>query len=130
MRLHPLTGETLPVWVASFVLMEYGSGAVMSVPAHDQRDWEFARHHGLPIRQVIAPSDGSEADLDAEAYVDWGVLVNSGEFDGLSSEEGYAAIAQRLSERGYGESVVRYRLHDWGVSRQRRWGCPGANDSL
>ena len=122
--LHPLTGETLPVWVASFVLMEYGSGAVMSVPAHDQRDWEFARHHGLPIRQVIAPSDGSEADLDAEAYVDWGVLVNSGEFDGLSSEDGYAAIAKRLSEQGYGESVVRYRLHDWGVSRQRRWGCP------
>ena len=122
--LHPLTGEKLPVWVANFVLMEYGSGAVMSVPAHDQRDWEFARHHGLPIRQVIAPADGSEADLDAESYMDWGVLVNSGEFDGLSSEEGYAAITDRLSGQDRGEPVVRYRLHDWGVSRQRRWGCP------
>ena len=122
--LHPLTGEELPVWVANFVLMEYGSGAVMSVPAHDQRDWEFARHHGLPIRQVIAPADGSILDMEAGAYVERGVLVNSGEFDGLSSEEGYAAIANRLAEQNRGQSVVRYRLHDWGVSRQRRWGCP------
>ena len=122
--LHPLTGEELPVWVASFVLMEYGSGAVMSVPAHDQRDWEFARHHGLPVRQVIAPVEGTPVDLDAGAYVESGVLVNSGEFDGLGSEEGRTAILHRLSECGRGEFAVRYRLHDWGVSRQRRWGCP------
>ncbi len=122
--LHPLTGEKLPVWTANFVLMEYGSGAVMSVPAHDQRDWEFARRHGLPVRQVVVPSEGAEVSLDSEAFTDQGALVNSGEFDGMSSEEGGVAITRRLSERGCGEAVTRYRLHDWGVSRQRRWGCP------
>ena len=121
---HPLTQEALPVWVANFVLMEYGSGAVMAVPAHDQRDWEFARAYDLPICPVIAPDPGEMPDLESGAYVDAGVLVNSGDFDGLDSETAKGAITDVLVEQGRGESVVRYRLHDWGISRQRRWGCP------
>ena len=121
---HPLTGEPLPVWTANFVLMEYGSGAVMAVPAHDQRDWEFAKAYDLPIRQVVAPSDGTAADMRAGAFVDYGMLVNSGAYDGLDSEEAGTAIVEALAKRDQGQAVVRYRLHDWGVSRQRRWGCP------
>ncbi len=121
---HPLTGEEIPVWVANFVLMAYGSGAVMSVPAHDQRDWEFARAHDLPVRQVIAPADGGEVDLAQAAFVDKGVLVASGEFDGLTSARAFDAIADKLSEQGRGERQVNYRLRDWGISRQRYWGAP------
>jgi leucyl-tRNA synthetase len=124
---HPLTGERLPVWVANFVLMEYGSGAVMAVPGHDQRDWEFASKYGIPIVQVIEPADDAdpgECDLSMAAYVPYGRLVNSGEFDGLSSAEAFEAIADALAAKGRGRRQTNYRLRDWGVSRQRYWGCP------
>ena len=122
--IHPLTGERLPVWVANYVLMDYGSGAVMAVPAHDQRDWEFATAYSLPLRQVIAPLDGTDCDLGAGAFIDKGVLVNSGTFDGLEFEAAFDAMAEALSERGKGEVTTNYRLRDWGVSRQRYWGAP------
>ncbi len=121
---HPLTGEEIPVWVANFVLMSYGSGAVMAVPAHDQRDWEFATRFGLPIRPVIAPSDGSEADIGKGAFTDKGVLVNSGEHSGLTSDQAFDAIADWLEGEGLGRRLTNYRLRDWGVSRQRYWGAP------
>ncbi len=122
---HPLTGKPVPIWVANFVLMEYGSGAVMAVPAHDQRDWEFAKKYGLPIEQVVAPSGDEPCDLEKEAYVSKdGVLVNSGEFDGLNFNDGFNAIADALNKKGLGERQVNFRLRDWGVSRQRYWGCP------
>ena len=121
---HPVTGDEVPVWVANFVLMEYGSGAVMAVPAHDQRDWEFAHAYGLPIRQVIEPAGEETADLDKEAFTEHGVLVNSGEFSGLSSEQAFDAIADFLEKAGKGRRQTNYRLRDWGVSRQRYWGCP------
>lgn len=124
--IHPISGERVAVWVANFVLMEYGSGAVMAVPAHDQRDFEFARKYGLPIRQVIAPKPGAEANcnLEVAAFTEKGVLVNSGDFDGLTSEEACTAIASYLEQRGKGKKRVQYRLRDWGVSRQRYWGAP------
>ncbi len=122
--IHPLTGDKVPVWVANFVLMEYGSGAVMSVPAHDTRDHAFALAYGLPIKQVVFPADGSVVSVDSEAYVDKGILKNSGEFDGLSSEQAFDAIAAKLESLGKGEKQVNYRLRDWGVSRQRYWGTP------
>ena len=121
---HPLTDQPLPVWVANFVLMEYGSGAVMSVPAHDQRDWEFAQAYQLPMVQVIAPADGSSADIESAAYVEHGVLIESGDFTGLTSAQAFDAIVEALAKKEQGHSVTRYRLHDWGVSRQRHWGCP------
>ncbi len=122
--LHPLTGEPVPVWTANFVLMEYGAGAVMAVPAHDQRDWEFARAHGLAIRQVIAPADGSAVDLEQGAFTDKGVLRDSGAFDGLDFAGAFQAIAGDLEKQGKGRITTHYRLRDWGVSRQRYWGCP------
>ncbi len=122
--IHPVSGDKLPVWVANFVLMSYGTGAIMSVPGHDLRDHEFARKYDLPIVQVIAPADGSRVDIQAEAYVSKGVLVNSGEFDGLEFTQAFAAIAGWLEGRGRGIKTVNYRLRDWGVSRQRYWGCP------
>jgi len=122
---HPLTGDSLPVWVANFVLMDYGSGAVMSVPGHDQRDWEFARKYGIPIRQVIEPVDAeAHCDLEKEAYTAYGRLVNSGEYDGQTSAEAFDAIALALEARNLGRRQTNYRLRDWGVSRQRYWGCP------
>jgi leucyl-tRNA synthetase len=122
--INPINGEAVPVWVANFVLMSYGTGAVMSVPGHDQRDWEFARKHGLEIRQVIAPADGSDIDIGEAAYVDKGVLVNSQDHSGLSSEAAFDALAEYLETRHKGWRKINYRLRDWGVSRQRYWGAP------
>jgi leucyl-tRNA synthetase len=123
--IHPISGDEVPVWAANFVLMEYGSGAVMSVPAHDQRDYEFAQTNGLVIRQVIYPaSDGQVADLATAAFVEQGVLQDSGEFSGLTSGQAFDAIGDWLEQAGKGSRQVNYRLRDWGVSRQRYWGCP------
>lgn len=124
MATHPITGEQVPIWVANFVLIDYGSGAVMSVPAHDTRDYAFAKAYDLPIKQVIFPADGSDVSVDEDAYVEKGVLKNSAEFDGLSSEQAVDAIAEKLASMGKGEKQTNYRLRDWGVSRQRYWGTP------
>jgi leucyl-tRNA synthetase len=122
--IHPLTGGPIPVWVANFVLMGYGTGAVMAVPAHDQRDWEFARRYGLRIHQVIEPHDGRSVDLDAAAFVEHGRLINSRQFDGLSFDEAFDAISKSFEATGRGHRRVNWRLRDWGISRQRYWGCP------
>jgi leucyl-tRNA synthetase len=121
--LNPLSGEQVPVWVGDYVVMTYGTGAIMAVPGHDQRDFEFARKFDLPVREVIAPAEGEQGEL-TEAYTAPGVMVNSGEFEGLSSEQGFDAVADVLESRGIGRRVTRYRLRDWLVSRQRYWGCP------
>lgn len=124
MAIHPITGEQVPVWAANFVLMGYGTGAVMSVPAHDQRDYEFALKYDLPINQVIEPLDDKECDLSKAAFTDKGRLINAGQFDGLTSADAFNAIADFLELQAKGERQVNYRLRDWGVSRQRYWGTP------
>ena len=121
--IHPLTGEEESIWIANFVLMGYGTGAVMSVPAHDQRDYEFAKKYDIPIVNVISDKNGF-VDTSNEAYVEKGVLINSGEFTGLGFDEAFKAISKKLSGLSMGEEKTNYRLRDWGVSRQRYWGCP------
>ena len=122
---HPITKNAVPIWVANFVLISYGSGAVMAVPAHDQRDYEFAKEFELPIKQVIEPiSNHQVCDLDSCAFTERGRVINSGQFNGLNFEEAFDSIATYLKEHGKGEKTVNYRLRDWGVSRQRYWGAP------
>jgi len=120
---HPITGELVPIWVANFVLMSYGTGAVMSVPAHDVRDFEFANKYGLPIKQVIQ-AENAEWDIAGAAFTDAGVLISSGEFDGLVSTQAKQSITVWLTENGKGRERIQYRLRDWLVSRQRYWGAP------
>ncbi|MCW2255925.1 leucyl-tRNA synthetase [Providencia alcalifaciens] len=122
--IHPLTQEKLPIWVANFVLMEYGTGAVMAVPAHDQRDWEFAHKYGLTLKAVIADAEGNEPDISEKAMTEKSALINSGEFSGFDNAAGFNAIADKLVEIGVGQRKINYRLRDWGVSRQRYWGAP------
>ncbi|MCU7828710.1 MAG: leucine--tRNA ligase [Candidatus Thiodiazotropha sp. (ex Myrtea sp. 'scaly one' KF741663)] len=122
--IHPVSGESVPIYAANFVLMGYGTGAVMAVPGHDERDHAFAQKYGVPIKQVIHPVDGSTVDIQAAAYIEKGVLQDSGPFNGLTSEAAFDAIAEWLQERGKGEKTKNFRLRDWGVSRQRYWGTP------
>ncbi len=123
--INPLTKEQIPIWVANFVLMEYGTGAIMAVPTHDQRDFEFARKYHIPLRVVIQPvGEELSADTMTAAYIDEGVLVNSGQFDGMNNTDAIQKITAYLEEQGIGKATVNYRLRDWGVSRQRYWGNP------
>jgi leucyl-tRNA synthetase len=122
--IHPISGDEVPIFIANFVLMAYGEGAVMAVPAHDQRDWEFASKYDIAIKPVVFPEDGTAPDLAQGAYVEKGVLKNSGQFDGLSSADAFNAIADYLQSEGKGQRQVNFRLRDWGVSRQRYWGAP------
>ncbi|MCU7929617.1 MAG: leucine--tRNA ligase [Candidatus Thiodiazotropha sp. (ex Codakia rugifera)] len=122
--IHPVSGEKVPIYAANFVLMGYGTGAVMAVPGHDERDHAFARQYGIAIKQVIHPADGSALDIQTAAYTEQGVLQDSGPFNGLTSAAAFDAIAEWLQERGKGEKTKQYRLRDWGVSRQRYWGTP------
>ncbi len=121
--IHPLTKKLIPVWIANFVLMDYGSGAVMAVPAHDDRDYDFAKKYDLPINAVIKPKDG-ELNLEKEAFTDRGILFNSGEFDGLDSKKSQYNIIKYFEENNIGRKTTNYKLKDWGVSRQRYWGAP------
>ena len=123
---NPFTNQRIPIWVANFVLVEYGTGAVMAVPAHDQRDFEFARKYNLPITVVVRPVDGPAAVVEAmtEAVSNDGVLVQSGKYDGMASDAAREAITAEAAERGIGEGTIQYRLKDWGISRQRYWGTP------
>lgn len=122
--IHPLSGEKIAIWIANFVLMDYGTGAVMAVPAHDQRDWEFAVKYGLPIKAVILTADDQVPDLNQQAMTEKGRLFNSNQFDGLNHQDGANAIVDKLVSVGAGQKKVNYRLRDWGVSRQRYWGAP------
>ena len=123
---NPATGEQIPIWVADYVLMEYGTGAIMAVPAHDERDFDFAERYGLPVVRVVETADGAEEEAEGAfaAHTENERLVNSGQFSGLPAPEGERAIVAWLSERGRGRPAVSYRLRDWGFSRQRYWGCP------
>lgn len=120
---HPITGDKVEVWIANFVLMSYGTGAVMSVPAHDERDWEFAHKYNIPLKQVIETTEGN-TDLSKGAITEKGTLINSGQFDGLDFDTAFNKIAEYLITNNTGEITTNFRIRDWGVSRQRYWGCP------
>src|SRR5256714_2298846 len=135
--INPFSGEQIPVWAANYVLMEYGTGAVMSVPAHDERDFEFAQKYSLPIRQVIGrishdqkivptteEGGGDQSAVMTQAFTDYGALINSGEWSGKLSEDAKREMAEFSEKNGFGEAAVTYRLRDWGISRQRFWGAP------
>ena len=122
--IHPVTGEKIPVWVANFVLMAYGSGAIMAVPGHDQRDWEFAKKYDLNIKQVIRPNDDVEVNIDNAPYVGKGILIDSLNYSDMSSDQAFDEIADYFESSGKGKRVTNFRLRDWGVSRQRYWGTP------
>jgi leucyl-tRNA synthetase len=121
---NPYNGELVPVWIANFVLMEYGTGAVMAVPAHDQRDFEFCTAYGLPIKPVVMPEEGNLPEKLEAAYVSYGKLVNSGPYNGLTSGQAIARMTSDAEAKGFGEGTVQYRIKDWGISRQRYWGTP------
>ena len=122
--IHPITGEKIPLWVANFVLMNYGTGVVMGVPGHDQRDWDFAKEYKITINQVIKPSDNSKIDINIAPYLEYGILINSNEYNGLDSHQAFDAIAEYLEKENKGKRTINFRLRDWGISRQRYWGTP------
>jgi len=121
--INPVNGEKVQIWITNYVLMDYGTGAVMAVPAHDQRDFEFARKYDIPMKIVIQNEDKSLVlEEMQEAYIEPGILVNSGQFDGMDSGESKSAISEWMAENKMGDTTITYRLRDWGVSRQRYWG--------
>ncbi len=122
--LNPFSGERVPIWVGNFVLMGYGTGAIMAVPAHDERDFEFCTQYGIAIRPVIRPQGGTLADPPKEAFTEYGIVENSGPWSGLSSEEARRQMAAHARSKGFGEPAITFRIKDWGVSRQRYWGTP------
>ncbi len=123
--INPYNGEKIPIWIANFVLMEYGTGAVMSVPAHDQRDFDFAKKYGIEIRQVIVPpAEVSQDELEGKAYIEDGLCINSGPFSGFTSQEARVKMTEHAREKGFGDIEMSYRIKDWGISRQRYWGTP------
>jgi leucyl-tRNA synthetase len=122
--INPYNGERLPIWVANYVLLDYGTGAIMSVPGHDERDYEFAKKYGIHIQRVIAPVDSQDEEAELPFISEEGVLVNSGEFNGMTCSEAQTKMQELAAAQGFGEAKVTYRLKDWGVSRQRYWGTP------
>ena len=122
--INPYTGEEIPIWISPYVLMEYGTGAIMAVPAHDQRDFEFAEKYSIPIKVVIVPEGESPQDKPGEAFEEYGVVVNSGPFSGKPCLEAMEEMVQYAEENGFGKKSILYRLRDWGISRQRYWGTP------
>jgi leucyl-tRNA synthetase len=122
--INPYSGERVPIWIGNFVLMEYGTGAIMAVPAHDERDFEFCKTYGIPIRAVIRPVDGALAVNPTAAFTDYGVVENSGQFSGLPSAEARRVMSEYAERNGFGKAAVTYRIKDWGISRQRYWGTP------
>ncbi len=122
--IHPITQKEVPVWIANYVLMNYGSGAVMAVPAHDERDFHFAKKYKLEIEQVIEPIDSKTINIYEAAYTEHGRLINSGEFNGLEFQSAFDAIVKKLTSLNKGKKTTQFRLRDWGISRQRYWGCP------